>query len=151
MQNCGYGWTTSGLEHPRILVSTVGPGTNPLWLRRVDCSLDGKSQSKLSIFFMVLHFWRLCDVFKWGRHSVSWRSKQASWRWWWNWDGDQSKAPLSTQMGPETLTVASLGDISSHCPLLPELTLYVTQISWGHFKERMRSRVWKGFESSNWV
>lgn len=62
MQNCGYGCTTSGLEHPRILVSTVGPGTNPLWLLREDCSLEGKAQSELFIFFMVLHFWRICDV-----------------------------------------------------------------------------------------
>lgn len=50
MQNCGYGRTTSGLEHPRILVSTVGPGTNPLWLLREDCSLDGKSQPNFPYF-----------------------------------------------------------------------------------------------------
>ena len=145
MQNCGYGCTTSGLEHPRILVSTVGPGTNPLWLLMEDCSLEGKAQSELFIFFMVTLLEDLW-CFKWGHHSVSWRSKL---RHVGDDDGvgggDQSKVPLSTQMGPGTLTVASLGDIRSHCPLLPGLTLYITQTSWGHCKERMRSRVWKGF------
>ena len=146
MQNRGYGGMTSALEHPQILVSTVGPGTNPLWLLREDCSLDGKTPSKLFIFFMVLHFWRLCDIFKWGHHSVSWRSKPKHVR---DDDGvwgrDQSKASLSTQMGPGTLTVASLGHISSHCPLLPGLTSCSTHTSWGLCKKGMRSRVWKGF------
>lgn len=50
MQNRGYGGMTSALEHPQILVSTVGPGTNPLWLLREDCSLDVKPRLNFSYF-----------------------------------------------------------------------------------------------------